>query len=210
MLLAIDVGNTQVALGMFNDAELVGHWRISTNPEATIDEVRWQMTGILGADGFSQDDVHGVAISSVVPAITASLRKVAPHIGSGDVVVVEPGTRTGMSIDIDNPREVGADRIVNSVAARERHGLPVSVHQPTSMWSDPTVRIWAGRSLRASKSPLRRSFQEPLPCAWSSSRNHDQLSAGERSRRSSPVRCTGMLDSSTASWSASQPNSAAT
>ena len=124
MLLAIDVGNTQVALGMFDGSELVGHWRISTDPDATIDEMRLQMTGILGADGFSQDDVNGVAISSVVPAITASLRRVAPHIGSGAVVVVEPGTRTGMSIDIDNPREVGADRIVNSVAARDRYGEP--------------------------------------------------------------------------------------
>ncbi|GMR02286.1 MAG: type III pantothenate kinase [Acidimicrobiia bacterium] len=127
MLLTIDVGNTQVALGMFDGEKLIGHWRVSTEPEATIDEMRWQMAGILGADGFAQSDIRGVAISSVVPAITTSLRRVAPHITSGDVVVVEPGTRTGVAIEIDNPREVGADRVVNAVAARERHGAPAIV-----------------------------------------------------------------------------------
>ena len=83
MLLTIDVGNTQVALGMFDREELVGHWRISTNAEATFDEARWQLVGILGADGFTQSDVRGVAISSVVPAMTSALRRVAPHLSSG-------------------------------------------------------------------------------------------------------------------------------
>ena len=127
MLLTIDVGNTQVALGMFDGDDLIGHWRVSTNAEATFDEVRWQISGILGADGFSQSDILGIAISSVVPAITTSLRHVAPHITTGSVVVVEPGTRTGLSIEIDNPREVGADRVVNAVAVRERHGEPAIV-----------------------------------------------------------------------------------
>ncbi len=127
MLLAVDVGNTQVALGMFDHDELVGHWRVSTNPEATFDEARWQLLGILGADGFTPSDIRGVAISSVVPAMTAALRRVAPHLTSGRVVVVEPGVKTGMSIEIDNPREVGADRIVNALAARERYGAPVVV-----------------------------------------------------------------------------------
>jgi len=127
MLLTVDVGNTQVALGMFDHDELVGHWRLSTNPDATFDEARWQLVGILGADGFTQSDVRGVAISSVVPAMTAALRRVAPHLASGPVVVVEPGVKTGMSIEIDNPREVGADRIVNALAARERYGVPVVV-----------------------------------------------------------------------------------
>ncbi len=127
MLLTIDVGNTEVALGMFDHEELVGHWRVSTNPDATFDEARWQLVGILGADGFTQSDIRGVAISSVVPSMSAALRRVAPHLTSGRVVVVEPGVKTGMSIEIDNPREVGADRIVNALAARERHGTPVVV-----------------------------------------------------------------------------------
>jgi type III pantothenate kinase len=127
MLLTVDVGNTQVALGMFDREELVGHWRISTDPVATFDEARWQLVGILGADGFTQSDVRGVAISSVVPTMTAALRRVAPHLSSGPVVVVEPGVKTGMSVEIDNPREVGADRISNALAARERYGAPVVV-----------------------------------------------------------------------------------
>jgi len=127
MLLTIDVGNTQIALGLFDREQLVGHWRISTDPEATFDEARWQLVGILGADGFTADDIGGIAISSVVPAITGALRKVAPHLTKGRVVVVEPGIKTGMSIDIDNPREVGADRIVNALAAREKYGSPVVV-----------------------------------------------------------------------------------
>ncbi|MEN8041592.1 MAG: type III pantothenate kinase [Actinomycetota bacterium] len=127
MLLTVDVGNTQIALGMFDHDELVGHWRLSTNPEATFDEARWQLVGILGSDGFTQSDIRGVAISSVVPAMTAALRKVAPHLTSGRIVVVEPGVKTGMSIEIDNPREVGADRIVNALAGRERYGAPVVV-----------------------------------------------------------------------------------
>ncbi len=127
MLLAIDVGNSQVALGMFDGDELVGHWRVSTEPEATIDEIRWQMTGILGADGFVGADIRGVAISSVVPAMTSSLRRIIPDLTGGEAVVVEPGVRTGLAVEIDNPREVGADRIVNSVAARERYGAPVVV-----------------------------------------------------------------------------------
>lgn len=127
MLLTIDVGNSQIALGMFQGDELVGHWRVSTEAEATIDEIRWQMTGILGADGFTADDIKGVAISSVVPSMTTSLRQIVPDITSGHAVVVEPGVRTGLAIEIDNPREVGADRIVNSVAARERYGSPVVV-----------------------------------------------------------------------------------
>jgi len=127
MLLTIDVGNTQIALGMFNEEELIGHWRVSTKPEETFDEIRWQLTGILGADGFAQSDILGVCVSSVVPAMTATIRRVAPHVVSGSVVVVEPGVRTGMAIEIDNPREVGADRIVNSVAARARYDSPVVV-----------------------------------------------------------------------------------
>lgn len=127
MLLTVDIGNTQIALGMFDDADLIGHWRISTDPTATADELRLLLTGILGTDGFTQSDINGLCVSSVVPAMTATVRRIAPHVVSGSVVVVEPGVRTGLSIEIDNPREVGADRIVNSVAARDRYDAPVIV-----------------------------------------------------------------------------------
>lgn len=127
MLLTIDIGNTQVALGMFDGDELIGHWRVSTDATATFDEMRWELIGILGMDGFTQEDIGGLCVSSVVPALTGTIRRVAPHVVSGSVVVVGPGVRTGMSIEIDNPREVGADRIVNAVAARDRYDAPVVV-----------------------------------------------------------------------------------
>ncbi len=127
MLLTIDVGNTQIVLGMFNGDDLVGHWRFTTM-ERTDDELRWEIIGVLAMDGFTPEQVTGVSISSVVPAITTTLRTVAPALTHGGrVVVVEPGTKTGMPILIDNPREVGADRIVNALAARERHGKPAIV-----------------------------------------------------------------------------------
>ncbi len=126
MLLTIDVGNTQVAIGMFRDEELVGHWRFSTK-EQTSDEMRWELLGVLALDGFTPSDIGGVAVSSVVPSITATMRSVAPALSHGPVLVIGPGIRTGMSIEIDNPREVGADRVVNAVAGRERYGSPVII-----------------------------------------------------------------------------------
>ena len=127
MLLAIDVGNTQIALGLFREEELVGHWRFGTRPERTPDEMRWELLGVLEMDGFVPPDVGGICLSSVVPAVTATLRSVAPSLSRGEIVVVEPGVRTGMPILIDNPHEVGADRVVNALAARERHGVPAVV-----------------------------------------------------------------------------------
>lgn len=127
MLLTIDVGNTQIVVGLFNDEDLVGHWRLTTW-DRTADEMRWEVIGVLGLDGFSPQDIEGVAISSVVPAVTTTLRGAAPGLNrGGEVIVVEPGTKTGMPILIDNPREVGADRIVNAVAARHRYGMPAIV-----------------------------------------------------------------------------------
>lgn len=126
MLLTIDVGNTQVAIGMFRDEELVGHWRFSTKAQ-TSDEMRWELLGVLSLDGFAPSDIGGVVVSSVVPSITATMRSVAPALSHGPVLVIGPGIRTGMSIEIDNPREVGADRVVNAVAGRERYGSPVII-----------------------------------------------------------------------------------
>lgn len=127
MLLTIDVGNTEIVVGLFDGDDLVGHWRFTTW-DRTADEMRWEVIGVLSLDGFTPEDIEGVAISSVVPAVTTTLRNAAPALThGGEVVVVEPGTKTGMPILIDNPREVGADRIVNAVAARQRYGMPAIV-----------------------------------------------------------------------------------
>jgi type III pantothenate kinase len=127
MLLALDIGNTQTALGLYDVDSLVGHWRLTTIADRTADELRLWLTGLLELEGFDPSDVTGVAVSSVVPKITGTFRMVASKLTSGPVVVVEPGTKTGMPILIDNPREVGADRVVNAVAGRERYGAPVIV-----------------------------------------------------------------------------------
>ncbi len=127
MLLTLDVGNTQTVLGLFDGEDLAAHWRLTTVAERTTDELRLLLHGLLDLEGFSTSDISGVAVSSVVPAVTGVVRHMAGHLTDGPVVVIEPGVRTGMKILIDNPREVGADRVANSVAARQRYGAPVIV-----------------------------------------------------------------------------------
>ncbi len=127
MLLVIDVGNTETAIGVFDGEELAAHWRVGTVQHRTADEHRLLLQGILSMEGFVADVLTGACISSVVPSATDGLRQIAGTVVTGPVVVVEPGVKTGISIRIDNPREVGADRVVNSVAARELYGSPVVV-----------------------------------------------------------------------------------
>lgn len=127
MLLTIDIGNTQTALGLLDGEEVVAHWRLTTIAEQTEDELRISLQGLFSLEGYELADISGVAVSSVVPALTAAFRTVGHSITAGPVIVVGPGVKTGMPILIDNPREVGADRIANAVAARERYGTPVVV-----------------------------------------------------------------------------------
>lgn len=126
MLLAIDVGNTQTLIGMFDDATLADHWRIATEPERTSDELALAIQQFLGFHGFSFD-ADGVAISSVVPRSTAALRAMTERYFGFSPLVLEPGIRTGMPILYDNPKEVGADRIANAVAAYDSYGGPTVV-----------------------------------------------------------------------------------
>ncbi len=125
MLIAIDVGNTQSVMGLFDGEELVDSWRLSTVRDRTADEYRLFFAGLLRQDGYHLEDVNGVALSSVVPEAKLAMIQVAEDLIDGPLVVVGPGIRTGMPINIDNPREVGADRVVNAVAARTRYGAPV-------------------------------------------------------------------------------------
>jgi type III pantothenate kinase len=127
MLLAIDIGNTQTAIGLLDGEEVVGHWRLTTNAEETEDELRSSLKALFDLDGFRPGDVTGVAVSSVVPPLTTAFRTVGERLTDATVVIVGPGVKTGMPILIDNPREVGADRIANAVAARGRYGTPVVV-----------------------------------------------------------------------------------
>jgi type III pantothenate kinase len=127
MLLTADIGNTNTAIGLYEGDRFVAHWRLTTVPERTADELEIWLRNLLELEGLTGADVSGVAISSVVPAITSVFGEVAGEITAGDVLVIGPGIKTTMAINIDNPREVGADRIVNAVAARERYGAPCIV-----------------------------------------------------------------------------------
>ena len=127
MILAVDVGNTHTVLGLFDESGLGGHWRVSSNPALTADELRVKVAGLLAADGHSWDDIDQVVLCSVVPRLTAAYEEIAVRACGRAPMVVGPGLKTGMPIRYDNPHEVGADRIVNGVAAYEAHGGPVVV-----------------------------------------------------------------------------------
>ena len=118
MLLAVDVGNTQTHLGVFDRAVLQHEWRASTNPARTADELALLFGEFLGlADLSFSRQITGVCISSVVPRATQELREMTLRYFGFPAVVVEPGVKTGVAVVTDNPREVGADRIANAVAA---------------------------------------------------------------------------------------------
>jgi type III pantothenate kinase len=122
MLLAADVGNTQTALGLYGDAELVDHWRVATERSTTADEL-----GVLLAGLLDFDDVDGICLASTVPVLVREWETLAGKWAHAPLLVVGPGVKTGVPIRYDDPREVGPDRIVNSVAAKERYGAPVIV-----------------------------------------------------------------------------------
>ncbi|HEY0639987.1 MAG TPA: type III pantothenate kinase [Pseudonocardiaceae bacterium] len=125
MLLTIDVGNTNIVLGLFDGDDLVRDWRMRTDARATADELAFVMRGLLGP---LTADITGVAALSTVPAVLRELRVMLERYW-GDVphVIVEPGVRTGVPLLYDNPKEVGADRIVNALAAHTVYGGPAVV-----------------------------------------------------------------------------------
>jgi type III pantothenate kinase len=128
VLLCIDVGNTQMVIGLFDGAALADHWRIATVAERTSDEMALMVSQFLGFHGFVFDEhITGVAIASGVPRVTASLREMTQRYFGYPAFVLEPGVRTGMPILIDNPKELGADRLADAVAAYELYGGPTIV-----------------------------------------------------------------------------------
>ncbi len=128
MLLTVDVGNTQTVLGLFEGPELLHHWRIATNAERTSDELALVVSELLRLRRIDFEPAGmGIAISSVVPRLTAALREMTEEWFGVKAVVLEPGTRTGMPILYDNPKEVGADRIANAVGALDAYDGPCIV-----------------------------------------------------------------------------------
>jgi len=125
MLLTADVGNTEIVLGVFEGSELRHTWRLSTRPERTSDELALQLAGFLEhRDLDLRTDLDGMCIASVVPDVTSAFREMAESYLSFAPLIVGPGTKTGVPVLTDNPREVGADRVVNSLAAFTRFGGP--------------------------------------------------------------------------------------
>jgi type III pantothenate kinase len=122
MLLAVDVGNTQTALGLYANDELSDHWRLATEHSTTADELGVMLGGLLDFDA-----VEGICLASTVPALVREWELLATKWARAAVLVVGPGVKTGIPIRYDDPREVGPDRIVNAVAAKERYGAPVIV-----------------------------------------------------------------------------------
>lgn len=126
MLLAIDVGNTQTLLGVFEGEDVVEHWRIATDARRTGDELAVLIRGLLASADVGKID--GIAICSSVPAVLHELRGMCARYHQGiSTVIVEPGVRTGVAIATDNPKEVGSDRIVNALAAIHLYGGPAIV-----------------------------------------------------------------------------------
>ena len=127
MLLTLDVGNTNTVLGLYRDTELVAHWRLTTARDQTVDEY-----GILTRELFTLAEIDpaavtGVIISSVVPPLNPTLEEMSERYFHVKALFVEPGVKTGMPVLYENPQEVGADRIVNSVAAFSKYGGPCIV-----------------------------------------------------------------------------------
>ena len=134
MLMAIDVGNTQIVVGLFADGgagvgsgDLVHHWRVATHSTFTADEFALQLSQLLALEGLDLGAVSGTAVACVVPPLRLALREVIGRRLPGPSVILEHGVRTGMPVLVDNPREVGADRIADAVAAYERYGGPTIV-----------------------------------------------------------------------------------
>jgi len=145
MLFVLDVGNTNTVLGVFarvakiSPSEspapavpgryeiLVANWRVATNATQTVDEYGVLFRNLFAMDNLEAKNIHGIIISSVVPPLDTTLREVCERYFNTKPLFVEPGVKTGMPVHYDNPAEVGADRVVNSVAAFEKHGGPCIV-----------------------------------------------------------------------------------
>lgn len=127
MMLAVDVGNTNIVLGLYEGEALRAHWRISTNRSATSDEYGIALFNLFRHAELYMTNVEGVMISSVVPPVNSALERMCrDYIGLAPLFV-GPGIKTGLNIRYENPREVGADRIVNAVAAIHLFGPPIIV-----------------------------------------------------------------------------------
>lgn len=129
MLLTFDIGNTNIVMGVFpNDGdELIASWRMQTDTRRSADELGVTVYQMLELEGITREDISDVVVSSVVPQVMYSMLRMIQKFFGIDPMVIGPGTRTGIHIRYDNPRQVGADRIVNAVAGVKKYGAPLII-----------------------------------------------------------------------------------
>lgn len=127
MILVLDVGNTNVTLGVYHENRLLNHWRLATQRNKTSDEYGISITGMLAHEGLDTNSMESVVIASVVPPLMHTLESMSIKYFGIKPIVVGPGVKTGVNIKYDNPKEVGADRIVNAVAAIDKYQGPLII-----------------------------------------------------------------------------------
>ncbi len=127
MLLVADVGNSQTVIGLYDNSTLTADWRIVTSNYRTGDELRILFQMLLQQEGVKPEDIDGCCVSSVVPQLNAALQQVCRDGFDVEPLMVEPGIKTGLKLHTENPKEIGADRIVNAVAALEEHEGPIII-----------------------------------------------------------------------------------
>ena len=127
MLMVVDVGNSHTVIGLYEDDELIGHWRIVTENYRTSDELSILFTMLLQQDGIQPGRIEGCCISSVVPQINIALQTVPKRMFGVEPIMVEPGIKTGLKLHNENPKELGADRLVNAVGALVEHKGPLTI-----------------------------------------------------------------------------------
>ena len=207
MLLAVDVGNTQTALGLYRDSELVDHWRLATERSSTADELGVLLGGLLDFES-----VDGICLASTVPVLVREWEALAAKWAHAPLLVVGPGVKTGIPIRYDDPREVGPDRIVNSIAAKERYGAPVivvdfgtstnfDVVSPEGEYVGGVLAPGIEISMEALFARAARLVKVDYAAPASGHREDDGR------RRSSPGSSTASPARSTASWAVSAASS---
>ncbi|HWQ76918.1 MAG TPA: type III pantothenate kinase [Syntrophomonas sp.] len=127
MILVFDVGNTNMVIGVFDQDQLLTHWRIRTDTQRTADEYGIIINGLFNYHNLQGSNIKAAIISSVVPSLNVELEWMCQRYFNCKPLLVGPGTKTGLAIKYDNPREVGADRVVNAVAAYHKYGGPLII-----------------------------------------------------------------------------------
>ncbi|MBU9722015.1 MULTISPECIES: type III pantothenate kinase [Bacillaceae] len=127
MVLTMDIGNSNISMGLYEKSDLKYHWRIKTDPDKTADEYAMILKNLFDFGNISIEDIDGIIISSVVPPIMYTIQEMCKKYFQITPMVIGPGIKTGLNIKYDNPKEVGADRIVNAVAGIKLYGAPLIV-----------------------------------------------------------------------------------